>query len=147
MVKTIQTRVNSDKFQFQVVLKVIPMFQAKLILKDFKIPLFCENTDKALYTGTITIPSDLPLQHYTLQWYWAFNSPTDLYATCWEAELIASTGGGDEDITTAPPVNPGCTECCISGPVQAPGTGDMVIYPNILDGESVFLTCPEGFDR
>jgi len=63
---------------------------------DFKgfqnCPLFCGNPDKALCTGTFTVPESLAPGTYTFQWHWAFNSPTDVYSTCWEANVIGGTG-------------------------------------------------------
>jgi len=58
-------------------------------------PNFCNpaagGTDKSLCTGTFTIP-DLPSGVYTFQWHWAFNSATDIYTTCWEANIVGGSG-------------------------------------------------------
>ena len=66
---------------------------------DFKgfmnCPKFCEDTDKSLCTGTFSLGADVTPGVYTFQWYWAFNSEADLYATCWEAEVLAATGNPD----------------------------------------------------
>merc|ERR1719450_326950 len=61
-------------------------------------PRFCEDKGAALCTGTFTIP-DLAPGVYTFQWRWAFNSATDIYSTCWEAEV---TGGSGPVLTNAP---------------------------------------------
>jgi len=125
-----------------------PHVQGVIDFKGFQnCPRFCDDTDKSLCTGTITIPNDMPQRTYTLQWYWAFNSPTDLYATCWEANIVANTGGdGDTTVTMPPASDPECTNCCVSGPIQAPGTGQVVTYPSIDPGNNVTLDCPDNYD-
>merc|ERR1719285_955256 len=65
----------------------------KIDFKGFQnCPLFCENPDKALCTGTFTVPNNLAPGMYTFQWHWAFNSATDIYSTCWEANVVGGTG-------------------------------------------------------
>jgi len=54
-------------------------------------PRFCEDKGAALCTGTFTVP-DLAPGVYTFQWRWAFNSATDLYTTCWEAQIVGGSG-------------------------------------------------------
>jgi len=131
---------------------------------DFKgfqnCPRFCENTDKALCTGTFTIPEGTPEGTYTFQWYWGFNSEADLYSTCYEAAVVAGTGGGDtggdtptetttnpqpETSSTTLPPNCGST-CCVPGSTVAPGTGQMVEYGAILNLDSEYLDCPSGYE-
>jgi len=120
-----------------------PHVSGQIDFKGFQnCPKFCENTDKALCTGTITIPTDMPLGLHTMQWYWAFNSPTDLYATCWEARIVANTGGNDPVVTLPPANTPDCTNCCLGASITAPGTGQLVNYNNVNNGDSLFLTCP-----
>lgn len=127
-------------------------------------PKFCENTDKSLCTGTITIPADATPGTYTLQWYWAFNSPTDLYATCWEASILANTGPETPapgtpttpttapEATEAPPVTTTtttfapCADCCEATEIVVPGTGEITMVPPIKEGEYAFIDCPEGFE-
>lgn len=116
-------------------------------------PNFCDDTDKSLCTGTFTIPSDVPVGIYTFQWYWAFNGENDLYATCWEAEVAAATVGGgdgdddeeDENGGFSEPVQP-CTNCCPANEITAPGSGSLVNYPNIDEGEQTWVDCPDGYD-
>lgn len=74
----------------------------KIDFKGFQnCPSFCDSskggTDKSLCTGTFTIPSNLASGTYTLQWHWAFNSATDIYSTCWEANIV---GGGTTPTST-----------------------------------------------
>lgn len=128
---------------------------------DFKgfqnCPRFCDNTDKALCTGTFTIPDGTPAGTYTFQWYWGFNSEADLYSTCYEANVVAGTGtddagtGGDAPTTpttstssTTLPPNCGAT-CCKPGSHTAPGTGQVVEYGAILDLDHEILDCPSGY--
>lgn len=122
---------------------------------DFKgfqnCPRFCENTDKALCTGTFTIPEGTTEGTYTFQWYWGFNSEADLYSTCYEANVVAGTGGGTPTETTSvasssTTLPPDCdSTCCVPGSYVAPGTGQMVEYGAILDLESEILNCPSGY--
>jgi len=127
---------------------------------DFKgfqnCPRFCDNTDKALCTGTFTIPEGTTPGTYTFQWYWGFNSEADLYSTCYEANVVAGTGGtggGDTPAQTTPAATssttlpPDCgATCCVPGSYVAPGTGQMVEYGAILDLEHEILNCPSGYD-
>jgi len=136
-----------------------PHVRGQIDYKGFQnCPKFCENTDKALCTGTITIPADATLGQYTFQWYWAFNSETDLYATCWEAEVVANTGGGATDggAVPAPTVGPEvtttttttfapCNNCCDPTEIVAPGTGDTMVVSPIEEGKYEWFDCPEGF--
>merc|ERR1719281_149800 len=78
-----------------------PHVKGALDFKGFQnCPKFCENTDKALCTGTFEVAPGTAPGIYTFQWYWAFNSEADLYSTCWEAEVVAGTGNPN------PPPNP-----------------------------------------
>jgi hypothetical protein len=53
-------------------------------------PKFCENNDKSLCSGCFDVPQDLQVgATYTFTWEWAFNADTDLYSSCWEAEIVA----------------------------------------------------------
>merc|ERR1712038_489370 len=121
-------------------------------------PRFCENTDKALRTGTFSIPEGTTPGTYTFQWYWAFNSEADLYATCYEAEVVAGTGNDGNDggndggaVTTPQPtatttLPPGCDDtCCKPGETIAPGTGTVVDYGATLNLESEYVNCPSGY--
>lgn len=79
---------------------------------DFKgfqnCPGFCDNPDKVMCTGEFTIPAGTTAGRYTLQWYWAFNNANDLYATCWEADVLSGNGQPMPSPTSAatnPPVN------------------------------------------
>jgi len=130
---------------------------------DFKgfqnCPRFCENTDKALCTGTFTIPEGTPEGTYTFQWYWGFNSEADLYSTCYEAAVVAGTGdsgtgtGGDDtptttvgESTTSTTLPPDCdSTCCKPGNTIAPGTGQVVDYGAILNLENEYIDCPSGY--
>eukprot|EP01112_Ceratiomyxa_fruticulosa_P005008 TRINITY_DN1556_c0_g1_i4.p1 TRINITY_DN1556_c0_g1~~TRINITY_DN1556_c0_g1_i4.p1 ORF type:complete len:216 (+),score=36.00 TRINITY_DN1556_c0_g1_i4:158-805(+) len=57
---------------------------------DFKgfqnCPNFCQNMDKALCTGTFTVPNLAPGQ-YTFMWYWIFNPGSDPYTSCWDVTV------------------------------------------------------------
>merc|ERR1719228_2982476 len=79
---------------------------------DFKgfqnCPRFCDDTDKSLCTGTIEIPETATPGVYTFQWYWAFNGEDDLYATCYEAEILRA--GTDPETTTSNSPNTGIPE-------------------------------------
>jgi len=73
----------------------------KIDFKGFQnCPLFCENPDKALCTGTFTVPNNLAPGVYTFQWHWAFNSATDIYSTCWEANVVGGTGSTSTAVST-----------------------------------------------
>jgi len=131
---------------------------------DFKgfmnCPRFCDDTDKSLCTGTFSLGDTVPEGTYTFQWYWAFNSEADLYATCWEARVVAGTpgSGGTGNVptptaigtttttTTMQPPPPGCVECCDPSQIVAPGTGSMVSFGFLTKEESRWLDCPEGFE-
>jgi len=53
-------------------------------------PLFCQDNDKALCTNCFDVPSDLQVgSTFTFVWEWAFNSVTDIYSSCWEAQIVA----------------------------------------------------------
>ena len=70
-----------------------PHVQGQIDFKGFmNCPRFCDDTDKSLCTGTFTVAENVAPGTYTFQWYWAFNGPADLYATCWEAAVVPSTG-------------------------------------------------------
>jgi len=74
----------------------------KIDFKGFQnCPKFCDNTDKALCTGTFVVPASLPSGLYTFQWKWAFNSEADIYSTCWEARVE----GGSTPVTTSSTVS------------------------------------------
>merc|ERR1719242_557495 len=135
-----------------------PHVSGTIDMKGFQnCPKFCENTDKALCTGTITIPADANLGDYTLQWYWAFNSEIDLYATCWEAEIVANTGGGGGSTPTTPPAITNApvttttttfapySNCCDATEIVAPGTGEVITISPVKEGEYEWFDCPDGF--
>jgi len=140
-----------------------PHVRGTIDFKGFQnCPKFCENTDKALCTGTITIPASATPGVYTFQWYWAFNSPNDLYATCWEAAVApatndgGNTGGGDnggvqptnapDPVTTrsSTPVEP-CFNCCKPKEEPAQGTGQMIGIPAFERGTVKYIDCPSGY--
>lgn len=142
-----------------------PHVRGTMDMKGFQnCPKFCENTDKALCTGTITIPADATPGVYTFQWYWAFNSPTDLYATCWEAEVAENTGPDpteappagadpttppqptDAPVTTTTTTFAPCADCCDAKEIIIPGTGETTVVPPIKKGETEFIDCPAGFE-
>lgn len=135
-----------------------PHVQGVIDFKGFQnCPRFCDDTDKSLCTGTFTIAEDVAPGTYTFQWYWAFNSPTDIYSTCWEAIVVDGTGTGGTGNTPASTALPqttttlqttpaGCTDCCDGSSIQAPGTGAMVTYDYLLGDEMRWLDCPSGFD-
>jgi len=54
-------------------------------------PLFCSNNDKALCNNCFDVPTDLQVgSTYTFVWEWSFNSLSDMYSSCWEAQIVAS---------------------------------------------------------
>jgi len=139
-----------------------PHVQGVIDFKGFQnCPRFCDDTDKALCTGTFTVAEDVPTGVYTFQWYWAFNSQTDLYSTCWEANVVEGTGtdtgtgtGGDDgaattmvEVTTTSlePTPVGCTDCCDADEIQAPGTGNLISHSYLINMERRTLNCPVGF--
>lgn len=136
-----------------------PHVSGQIDYKGFQnCPKFCENTDKSLCTGTITIPETTNLGVHTFQWYWAFNSETDLYATCWEAEVVANTGddvnSGGASPTAIPPTDVAptttttftpCSDCCEATEIVAPGTGELITISPIKEDEYEWFACPEGF--
>lgn len=68
-----------------------PHEEQKMDFKGFQnCPKFCENTDKSLCTGSFQMPELAP-GIYTFQWNWAFNSATDIYTTCWEAQVLGGS--------------------------------------------------------
>jgi len=58
---------------------------------DFKgfqhCPKFCDNMDKSLCTGTITVPTSLSPGNYTFLWFWIFNAGSDPYTSCWDVTI------------------------------------------------------------
>jgi len=50
-------------------------------------PAFCENTDKAMGTYSFEVPSDFKPGQYTFVWRWSFNSPEDMYTTCFDVVI------------------------------------------------------------
>ncbi|KAF0715742.1 Aste57867_3213 [Aphanomyces stellatus] len=60
-------------------------------------------TDKALCTLCFALEPDLAPGAYAFKWTWNFNSPTDSYSTCWDANVDVS---GGLPPTVAPPANP-----------------------------------------
>jgi len=57
-------------------------------LKGFQhCPNFCAGTDKAFCEGCFNLPTNITAGKYTFMWLWGFNSPTDLYSTCWEVTI------------------------------------------------------------
>ena len=55
-------------------------------------PAYCENTDIALATNNITIPSNWAPGRYSFIWVWFFGSThiTSSYTSCWEADVYAT---------------------------------------------------------
>lgn len=137
-----------------------PHVSGQIDYKGFQnCPKFCENTDKALCTGTITIPETATPGTYTFQWYWAFNSQTDLYATCWEADVAPNSGpdpgapntpvveSSSTTTTTTSTFSPEpCFNCCDRIETVALGTGSVINVPAIERGTVKYLDCPQGFD-
>lgn len=82
----------------------IPHTPDTIDFKGFqKCPKFCEDPDKSLCTGEFSLPLGLAPGIYTFQWKWAFNSETDLYATCWEAEITGGSSTGSPIASTPQP--------------------------------------------
>jgi len=50
-------------------------------------PAFCENTDKAMGTYSFEVPKTFKPGQYTFVWRWSFNSPSDLYTTCFDVVI------------------------------------------------------------
>lgn len=139
-----------------------PHVQGVIDFKGFQnCPNFCDDTDKALCTGTFTVAEDVAPGTYTFQWYWAFNSPTDIYSTCWEAIVVEGTGTpGTGTGTGNTPVNTmlpeatttlqttpaGCSDCCDGSEIKAPGTGDVMSFEYLVGMETRWLPCPNGFE-
>jgi len=124
---------------------------------------FCANTDKAFCHGDITIPADLPLGTYTMQWYWEFNTG-QIYITCFDVEVAANDGtttttttdGGDGPATPSggtPPRNPNGGDGATTPEGQVPQGGggggamdgecDVVPGTNMVD----FLMLPRTLSR
>jgi len=135
-----------------------PHVRGQMDMKGFQnCPRFCDDTDKSLCTGTFTIGADVPPGVYTFQWYWAFNSEADLYATCWEATVEENTGStptpatptaieSTTTTTTAQPTPIGCDQCCDASEIVAPGTGAMVSFSYLTNEESRWVDCPSDFN-
>jgi len=134
-----------------------PHVRGQMDFKGFmNCPRFCDDTDKSLCTGTFTLGANVQPGVYTFQWYWAFNSEADLYATCWEAVVQPNTGTPTGPSSTAidtttttsttpQPTPPGCVDCCDGSSIVAPGTGAMVSFNYLTSEESRWLDCPSGF--
>jgi len=137
-----------------------PHVKGQIDFKGFmNCPRFCDDTDKSLCTGTFTVGENVQPGVYTFQWYWAFNSEADLYATCWEARVEPNSGGGGGAVTptaiestttttttTTPQPTPiGCVNCCDGSEIVAPGTGAVVAYDYLNSEEQRWLDCPSGF--
>jgi len=138
-----------------------PHVQGQIDFKGFmNCPRFCDDTDKSLCTGTFTVAENVAPGTYTFQWYWAFNGPADLYATCWEAAVVPSTGTpatptaiestpqqpvSTTTTTTPVPTPPGCINCCDGSDIIAPGTGAIVSFDYLTSQENRWLDCPSGF--
>lgn len=140
-----------------------PHVRGQVDYKGFQnCPDFCNNRDKALCTGEITIPADAEPGVYTFQWYWAFNSETDLYATCWEAEVAEATDdgtGGETGTSGAPEITNSpvqeettttsrkpCFNCCEPWEEIAQGTGSLISIPAFDRGTSKYVDCPQGYN-
>lgn len=68
-----------------------PHEDGKIDFKGFQnCPRFCEDKGAALCTGSFVVPELAP-GIYTFQWNWAFNSATDIYTTCWEAQVLGGS--------------------------------------------------------
>jgi len=96
-------------------------------------PRFCDNTDRALATGCMSIPSNLATGHYVFQWYWIFN-PGAPYVTCWDALVVApgssqSRGGGGlvGYKTVQDNLQSGSTDTCTTNWAAADTAAAMVI--------------------
>merc|ERR1719333_1881284 len=84
-----------------------PHEKNKIDFKGFQnCPRFCDNTDKALCTGTFKVPDDLADGHYTFQWRWVFNQGTAPYVTCFDAEITGDCSGDCDTIPAPPPTAP-----------------------------------------
>merc|ERR550534_648686 len=142
--ETDPTQAQFQENQVKASFSVDPHVQGVVDFKGFQnCPKFCENRDKALCTGTITIPADAEIGVYTFQWYWAFNSPTDLYSTCWEAQVVEAvddgtggeTGTSPPEVTDVPLQTPTttsrkpCFDCCEPWEEIAQGTGSLISIP------------------
>jgi hypothetical protein len=69
-------------------------------------PTFCDNPDKALATACFDVPADLAPGRYTFLWRWAFNSPDDVYTSCWEADVGGAVAPAPTQPTTPAPIQP-----------------------------------------
>lgn len=136
-----------------------PHVRGQMDFKGFmNCPKFCDDTDKSLCTGTFSVGQNVAPGVYTFQWYWAFNSAADLYATCWEANVVVGTGTptgatGIQTTNAIPPPSsttmltapPGCADCCDASDITAPGTGSMVPFSFMTKEETRWIDCPDGF--
>jgi hypothetical protein len=77
------------------------------------------DTDKAVCWGDFVVPTTLSGE-CTFVWYWAFNSDTDVYTTCFEANVLQGTPGPSPTAapTQAPTVAP--TRAPTVAPTRAP---------------------------
>lgn len=134
-----------------------PHVRGQIDFKGFQnCPRFCDDTDKSLCTGTFTV-GDVAPGVYTFQWYWAFNSETDLYSTCWEAIVVEGTGTDGTGVTDGTSIDttmssttletapPDCDNCCEAGEIQALGTGNLISYDYLEYMEKRTIPCPDGF--
>jgi hypothetical protein len=80
-------------------------------------PFFCDNTDKAICTQDFKVPN-VPCTVPTFLWYWAFNSDSDLYTACFEADIreVGKPPDPDPPSTPAPsPTSPKTSAPSVSG--------------------------------
>lgn len=96
---------------------VVPSFDYKGFQNA---PGFCQNMpnmDKATGTACFDLPASMAPGQYTFLWSWAFNSPTDEYTTCWEANVRS---GAPTPTVSKPTAAPVTTAPVTPKPVAAP---------------------------
>ncbi|KAJ0397439.1 hypothetical protein P43SY_009294 [Pythium insidiosum] len=69
-------------------------------------PNFCSDMEKALCTMCFDLEPDLAPGEYTFKWTWFFNSESDAYSTCWEAQVRADGAVASPSAPTAPSESP-----------------------------------------
>jgi hypothetical protein len=94
-------------------------------------PNFCADKDKSLCTMCFTLEDNLAPGEYTFQWLWMFNSDSDFYSTCWEAE-VSSSGSGQNASPSAPsPSSSSPAVAPTTAPSPSNGNADCENGPNV----------------
>eukprot|EP01116_Phalansterium_solitarium_P018970 TRINITY_DN5172_c0_g1_i4.p1 TRINITY_DN5172_c0_g1~~TRINITY_DN5172_c0_g1_i4.p1 ORF type:complete len:432 (-),score=68.50 TRINITY_DN5172_c0_g1_i4:140-1381(-) len=132
-----------------------PHINGQIDFKGFQnCPLFCQNMDKSLCTGTFVVPN-VPAGRYTLLWYWVFNENTPAYTSCMDVTITAgastttttttssSTTSSSTTTTTSTSTSTSSSSSTSTGEFAGNATGypDVIAlssYPSVLPTSGSF---------